>query len=283
MTETQSTTQKSTQGTADVLVIGGRGKTGRRVVERLAAQGRGVRVGSRSGDPAFDWNDPEGWARALDGVDRVYVTYYPDLGFPGAEERVAAFAKAAVAAGVRRLVLLSGRGEEGAQRAEERLKESGADWTVVRAGWFAQNFDEGIFVDDVRAGTLALPTGDAVEPFVDADDIADVVVAALADDRHIGRTYELTGPRLMSFAEVAAELSKATGREIAYVPVSDEAYRAALRELEDVPEEFADLFEMLRDGRNARTEDGVREVLGREPRDFTAYARDAAATGVWDV
>ncbi|MEU2389695.1 NAD(P)H-binding protein [Streptomyces sp. NPDC007369] len=271
------------QGAADVLVIGGRGKTGRRVVERLAAQGRAVRVGSRSGDPAFDWTEPDGWARVLEGVDRVYVTYYPDLGFPGAEERVAAFAKAAVAAGVRRLVLLSGRGEEGSQRAEERLKESGADWTVVRAGWFAQNFDEGIFVDDVRGGTIALPTGDAVEPFVDADDIADVVVAALTDDRHIGRTYELTGPRLMSFAEVAAELSKATGREIAYVPLSDEDYRAALRELEDVPEEFAELFEMLRDGRNAHTEDGVREVLGREPRDFSAYARDAAATGVWDV
>ncbi|MGW4688998.1 NAD(P)H-binding protein [Streptomyces sp. NPDC004244] len=277
-------TQKNVQGVSgDVLVIGGRGKTGKRVVERLTAQGRAVRVGSRSGQPAFDWTEPEGWAAALDGVDRVYVTYYPDLGFPGAEERIASFAEAAVAAGVRRLVLLSGRGEEGAQRAEERLKDSGADWTVVRAGWFAQNFDEGIFVEDVRAGTIALPTGDAVEPFVDADDIADVVVAALSDDRHIGRTYELTGPRLMGFAEVAAELSKATGREIAYVPVSNEAYRAVLRELEDVPEEFAELFEMLRDGRNAQIAHGVREVLGREPRDFSAYARDAAATGVWDV
>ncbi|MFD7626778.1 NmrA family NAD(P)-binding protein [Streptomyces sp. NPDC059851] len=283
MAESEKNMQSSAQGGSDVLVIGGRGKTGRRVVERLTAQGRAVRVGSRAGDPAFDWNDPEGWARVLEGVERVYVTYYPDLGFPGADGKVGAFAKEAVAAGVRRLVLLSGRGEEGARRGEERLKESGADWTVVRAGWFAQNFDEGIFVDDVRGGTIALPTGDAVEPFVDADDIADVVVAALTDDRHVGRTYELTGPRLMGFAEVAAELSKATGREIAYVPVSDEAYRAALRELPDVPEEFADLFEMLRDGRNAHTEDGVREVLGREPRDFSAYARDAAATGVWDV
>ncbi len=183
---------------------------------------------------------------------------------------------------MRRLVLLSGRGEEAARRAEDRLKESGADWTVVRASWFNQNFDESFFLEPVRAGEIALPTADAVEAFVDAGDIADVVVAALADDLHVGRTYELSGPRLLSFGEVAAELSKATGRRIAYAPVSDEAYRAVLRG-NGLPEEFADLFTMLLDGRNAHLVHGVQEVLGRPPRDFADYAREAAATGVWDV
>lgn len=280
----KQTTNNPTQDAAQqtTLVIGGTGKTGRRVVDKLTAQGRPVRTGSRGAAPAFDWNHPAGWPSVLEGVDRVYVTYYPDLGFPGAADQVGAFAEAAVAAGARRLVLLSGRGEEAARAAEDRLKASGANWTVVRASWFNQNFDESFFLDSVLAGEIALPTADALEPFVDADDIADVVVAALADDRHIGRTYELSGPRLLGFSDVAAELSKVTGREIAYVPVSDEEYRAVLRE-NGLPEEFADLFTLILDGRNAHLVHGVQEVLGRAPRDFADFAREAAATGVWDV
>lgn len=279
---TKTTQQEQNDTALRTLVIGGTGKTGRRVAEKLTALGRPVRIGSRSGEPAFDWNEPASWGPALEGVDRAYVTYYPDLGFPGAAEHVGAFARAAVAAGVRRLVLLSGRGEEAARRSEEALKESGADWTVVRAAWFNQNFDEGFFLAPVLAGEIALPTADAVEPFVDTEDIADVVVAALTEDRHIGRTYELSGPRLLSFADVAAELSKATGREISYVPVSNEAYRAVLRE-NGLPEEFAELFTLILDGRNAHLVDGVEEVLGRKPRDFADFAREAAARGVWDV
>ncbi|MFF2194378.1 NAD(P)H-binding protein [Streptomyces sp. NPDC058157] len=272
----------NTSGTKKTLVIGGHGKTGRRVAERLLLQGREVRIGSRTGEPAFDWHAPATWGPALRDVDRVYVTYQPDLAFPGAADQVGAFAEAAVAAGARRLVLLSGRGEEAARIAEDRLKDSGADWTVVRASWFNQNFDESFFLEPVRAGEIALPVADAVEPFVDAGDIADVVVAALTDGRHAGRTYELSGPRPLGFGEVAAELSKATGREIAYVPVSDGEFRAVLRQ-EGLPEEFAELFTLILDGRNAHLVHGVEEVLGRPPRDFADYAREAAATGVWDV
>ncbi|MEU9304425.1 NAD(P)H-binding protein [Streptomyces sp. NPDC048269] len=275
-------TTKNPTHTQTTLVIGGTGKTGRRVAEKLSAQGRPVRVGSRSGEPPFDWNEPATWLPALEGVDRVYVTYYPDLAFPGAAEQVGAFARVAVAAGTRRLVLLSGRGEEAARRSEDELKASGADWSVVRSSWFNQNFDESFFLEPVLAGEIALPTADAVEAFVDTDDVADVVVAALTDDRHIGRTYEVSGPRLLSFSEVAAELSKVTGREIAYVPVSDAEYRAALRE-NDLPEDFAELFTLILDGRNSHLVHGVEEVLGRPPRDFADFAREAAATGVWDV
>ncbi|MFJ7159165.1 NAD(P)H-binding protein [Streptomyces sp. NPDC101118] len=269
-----------TQNTT-TLVIGGTGKTGRRVVSKLTERGLDVRVGSRSAAVPFVWEDPETWAPALDGVHSVYVTYAPDLGFPGAAETVGAFARVAVERGTRRLVLLSGRGEEGAEAGEEALKASGADWTVVRAAWFNQNFDESFFLDDVRAGEIALPTADAVEPFVDADDIADVVVAALTDDRHVGRTYELSGPRLLSFHDVAAELSKAIGRTITYLPVSIEDYKAVLA-ANGVPTEFADLFRLILDGRNAHLAHGVEEVLGRPAKDFADYAREAAATGVWN-
>ncbi|MFE6667595.1 NmrA family NAD(P)-binding protein [Streptomyces sp. NPDC057697] len=268
--------------TSTTLVIGGTGKTGRRVAERLTARGLPVRVGSRSGEPPFAWEDPGTLEAVLDGVGAVYVTYYPDLGFPGAAETIGAFSELAVKKGARRLVLLSGRGEQGAIAGENRLKESGADWTVVRAGWFNQNFDEGFFLESVLSGAFTLPTADAVEPFVDADDIADVVVEALTDDRHIGRTYELTGPRSLSFREATAELSKATGREIAYIPVSLDDYRDFLRE-NGLPVEFAELLGLILDGRNAGVAHGVREVLGREPRDFSDYAKEAAATGVWNV
>ncbi|MEU7065536.1 NAD(P)H-binding protein [Streptomyces sp. NPDC053429] len=272
----------TTQNIQTTLVIGGTGKTGRRVADKLSAQGLPVRVGSRSGEPAFDWNEPDTWVPALEGVDRVYVTYYPDLAFPGAAEQVGAFAKVAVDNGARRLVLLSGRGEEAAQISEDNLKASGADWTIVRSSWFNQNFNESFFLEPVLAGEIALPTADAVEAFVDADDIADVVVAALTDDKHIGKTYELSGPRLLSYSDVAAELSKATGRQITYVSVTNEEYRAVLRE-NGLPEEFADLFTMILDGRNAHLVHGVEEALGRKPKDFADFAREAAATGVWDV
>ncbi|MFJ3964850.1 NAD(P)H-binding protein [Streptomyces sp. NPDC090036] len=273
---------QNAQNTQITLVIGGHGKTGRRVAEKLSAQGRQVRIGSRSGQPAFDWHEPATWAPALEGVDRVYVTYYPDLAFPGAAEQVAEFSKVAVAAGARRLVLLSGRGEEAAEVSENNLKASGADWTIVRSSWFNQNFNESFFLEPVLAGEIALPTGDAVEAFVDADDIADVVVAALTDDKHIGKTYELSGPRLLSYSDVAAELTKATGRDIKYISVTNEEYRAVLRE-NNLPEEFADLFTMILDGRNAHLVHGVEEALGRKPKDFADFAREAAATGVWNV
>ena len=272
----------STTANNTTLVIGGTGKTGRRVAERLTARGLPVRVGSRSGEPPFVWEDPGTWDAALEGVDAVYVTYYPDLAFPGAAEAVGAFARTAVAKGARRLVLLSGRGEEGARLSEDKLKESGADWTVIRASWFTQNFSEGFFHELVVAGELPLPTGDAVEPFVDADDIADVAVAALTEDGHVGKTYELSGPRLLSFHEIAAELSKATGRQITYIPVTLDDFRKSLED-NGLPVEFAELFELILDGRNAHLVHGVEEALGRKPKDFTDFAREAVADGVWNT
>ena len=269
------------QGTT--LVLGGRGKTGRRVVERLTARGVPTRVGSRSGEPPFDWDDRSTWAPALDGVASAYVSYYPDIAIPGAVEKVRSLAELAVERGVRRLVLLSGRGEEEAQRAEQAVQETGADLTIVRCAWFMQNFSEDFLVEPILAGEVALPAGSELEPFVDADDIADVAVAALTDDRHIGELYELTSPRLLTFAEAVGEIASATGREIRYVPVSVEEYTAGAAEF-GVPAESVEFLTYLFSevlGRSAYLTDGVRRALGREPRDFGAYARETAATGVW--
>jgi uncharacterized protein YbjT (DUF2867 family) len=271
--------------TQETLVLGGTGKTGRRAVQRLRARGVPTRIGSRSGEPRFDWEDRSTWAPVLEGVRSAFVSYYPDLALPGAVETVGSFAELAVESGVPRLVLLAGRGEPEAEQAEHAVRESGADLTIVRSTWFAQNFSEDYWVEGIRGGELALPAGDVPEPFVDADDIADVAVAALTDDRHIGELYELTGPRLLTFADAVDEIAEAVGRDIHYVPISLDDFAAAAA-AQDAPAEIIELltrlFGEVLDGRNAHLTDGVQRALGREPRDFSEYARDAAATGVWN-
>ena len=267
------------------LVLGGTGKTGRRVVERLEARGLPVRVGSRSGEPPFDWEDEATWAPALRGAGSAYVSYYPDLAIPGAPEAVRSFAELAVERGTRRLVLLSGRGEEEAQRAEREVQATGADVTIVRCAWFMQNFSEDYLLDPIREGEVVLPAGDEAEPFVDADDIADVAVAALTEDGHVGELYELTSPRLMTFADAVGEISAAAGRDIRYVPVSVEEYAVGAADYGVPPELVGFLTYLFSDvlGRNAYLNDGVQRALGREPRDFRDFAGTTAATGIWDA
>ncbi len=266
------------------LVLGGTGKTGRRVAERLARQGLPVRIGSRSGAPRFDWGNQDTWPSALENVESAYVTFYPDLAFPGAPEAVRAFVKLALESRVRRLVLLSGRGEEGARLGEQAVQDSGAECTVIRASWFFQNFSEGHLLDDIRSGEVAFPAGQVPEPFIDAEDIADIAAAALTGNRHTGQLYEVTGPRLLTFADAIAEIAKATGRRIEYVPVSPEQYASALLE-HGIPADFVtplvELFTTVLDGRNATVADGVWRALGRPPRDFADFARRTAASGVW--
>jgi uncharacterized protein YbjT (DUF2867 family) len=269
-----------------ILVLGGTGKTGRRVVERLRARGLPVRVGSRTGAPRFDWEDRSTWAPALDGARAVYLTYYPDLAVPGAGEATRAFADLAVRAGASRLVLLSGRGEPEAERAEQAVRDTGAELTILRSTWFMQNFSEDYMLEHVVSGEIRLPAGDVPTPFLDADDIADIAVAAFCDDRHIGRLYELTGPRPLTMTQVAAEIAAAAGRDLRYVPLSLEQH-AAEAAAHGVPPEFVELltylFAEVVDGRNAGTTDGVQQALGRPPKDFSDYARAAAATGVWTL
>lgn len=268
------------------LVLGGTGKTGRRVAERLKAKGQAVRIGARSALPSFDWDNDKSWGACLDGVTAAYITYAPDLAMPGAVDAIQAFVDLAKQRGVKRLVLLSGRGEEEAQACEQIVQGSGLEWTIVRASWFNQNFSEGAFIDMVLSGAITLPAGDQVEPFVDVDDIADVAVAAFTEDHHVGQVYELTGPRLMSMLDVAADLSRATGREIVYIDVPHEAFVSEVSNSgapKDVVWMLDYLFSTVLDGRNAHLTDGVQRSLGRPPKDFADYARDVAATGLWRI
>ncbi|WP_454044276.1 NmrA family transcriptional regulator [Cellulosimicrobium sp. Marseille-Q8652] len=266
-----------------VLVLGATGRSGRRVADRLDALGVPVRRGSRTGTGSdrFAWDDETTWSPALDGVDAVYVAYAPDLAIPGAPETVTRFATLARSAGARRLVLLSGRGETEAQRAEASVAEVFPGRVVVRCAFFDQNFSESFLLDPVLEGTLALPVDDVVEPFVDLEDVADVAVAAVTDDGHAGQVYELTGPRLLTFADAVAEIAAASGRDVAFVPIPTDEFTGGLAAAglpDDVVDLLRYLFVEVLDGRGAHLTDGVRRALGREPRDFGEFAaREAAA------
>ncbi|WP_329333324.1 NAD(P)H-binding protein [Streptomyces sp. NBC_00663] len=270
---------ENTQRNMTVVVTGASGRTGSRVAESVRAAGFEVRAASRA--RGFDWEDPTTWAETLRDADAAYLVYPSDVGAPAATEGVGALAREAVGLGVRRLVLLSARGEEQARATEEALKTSGADWTLVQASWFSQNFSEGPLVEEVRHGGLTFPAGEVREPFIDVRDIADVVAAVLSSgERYTGRTVEVTGPRLLSFREAVGEISEATGKKLTYTPVPPRAYGEALTRF-GVPAEEAEflveVFEGLLDGRNARVTDGVRQVLGREPRDFAEFVRESTA------
>ncbi|GGR96861.1 NmrA family transcriptional regulator [Streptomyces aureoverticillatus] len=298
--DTQNTTQSTPENAQDtqaapgtsaamtVVVTGATGRVGSRVAEAARAAGHEVRAASRSGAVRFDWYDPSTWADALRGADAAFLAYQPDVGAPGAAEAVGAFTRQAVELGVRHLVLLSARGEDQAHPTEAALAEAAgaARWTVVRASWFAQNFSEGPLADAMReSGELVFPGGEVLEPFIDARDIADVVLAVLAGgERYAGRMLEVSGGRLLSFRDAVAEISGVAGREFGYVPVAAREYGAALTEF-GVPgaevEFLIELFETNLDGRNAHVSDGVRDVLGRAPRDFTDFVREAVASGTW--
>ena len=272
--------------TTKILVLGANGKTGRRVLERLENNADvEVRAGSRNAAIPFDWEKPETWQAALQGIDAVYISYQPDLAIPSATTAIQLFSGLATQMGIQKMVLLSGRGEKEAQVCEEIVKSNAKKWTIVRASWFNQNFSESFFLEPILAGYVALPRAEALEPFTDADDIADVIVASILDDKHNRQTYELTGPRLLTFKEVIAEIAKATNREIAFQSLTLEEYIQMLREYQ-VPEDHIwlvnYLFEQVLDGRNSSITNDIEKVLGRKAKDFSAYALETAKTGVWN-
>ena len=271
---------------SNILVIGGTGKTGRKVADKLIGAGHHVRIGSRTASPAFDWDKPESWTPAMKGMDKVYITFQPDLAVPGALDAIEELTKQAKQCNIKKLVLLSGKGEREAELCEQVVIHSGIDHTIVRASWFNQNFSESFFLDPIQEGFVALPQADAKVPYVDTTDIADVVVEALLNDLHNGEIYQLTGSRLLTFKEVIQEISQVTGRDISFVPITLSAYTKAM-EAQGVPADFIWLVgylfsEVLTHPGNAEISNDIEKVLGRTPIDFSTYVKETNKTGIWD-
>ncbi|GGZ32665.1 NmrA family protein [Streptomyces inusitatus] len=271
-------------------MLGATGKTGRRLVPLLRAAGHRVRAASRSGEVTFDWDRPDTWAPALDGANTVQLVAPED------PEPVGALVRQAVAGGVTRFVVLSGRGIEhsgdssdfgaGMAEAERAVRESGVEWTVIRPNNFNQNFDEDLWGPPVRSGRLALPAGSVPEPFVDVSDVAEVsaVLLTATGDEHHGRIYELSGPRALTFGEAVETMARAAGRPVVFEELTPDAYVAELRAA-GVPESFVtaldSMFTLFRAGHTSAPADGVPKLLGRPARSFEEYAAGAAAAGAW--
>ena len=271
---------------SNILVIGGTGKTGRKVVQKLQALNQNVRVGSRNQNPAFDWHNTNTWEAAMEGIQKMYVTFQPDLAVPGALDAIEALVKQARNSGIKKIVLLSGKGEKEAELCEQVVINSGIDYTIVRASWFNQNFSESFFLDPILAGHVALPQAEAEVPYVDTDDIADVAVEVLMNEQHNEQIYELTGPRTLTFSEVINEISKATGRQITFTPITLSAYAKMLEE-NQVPADYIWLINylftevLIAEGNNIITND-IEKVLGRKAKDFSTYVQETVGTGVWN-
>jgi len=273
--------------TENIVVIGGTGKTGSRVAKNLKEAGYNVRVVGQKTSPALDWENPETYDAVLEGMDRAYIVYYPDLAVPGSKEAITTLTEKAKKAGLQKVVLLSGKGETEAEACEQIVANSGLDYTLVRASWFNQNFSEGAFIDFVLDGVVALPMPQARIPFVDANDIADVVSKVLVDDAYNGQTITVTGPKMRTFEEVVGIMANASNRELHYVPISIEEFKDGMRKA-GLPDSYVWLFgylfkEVLGNPDNQEISYDVEKVLGRKAIDFTEYAAKVAATGAWNV
>ena len=260
----------------EVLVIGATGKTGQRVVERLNGKGISVRKASRSAEIPFDWEKPESWQPCLEGIKSVYLTFFPDLAVPTAPAAIAAFCQQAKLSGIEHITMLSGRGEEAAQKCEQILQASGIGWTIIRSSWFSQNFSEGFFRDYVMLGVLAFPVFDVKEPFVDIDDIAEIVVNSLTEKGHLGKLYEVTGPELLSFKDLAYKFTQHLDRPVRFVEISLEEFERSLIEVgvpDDAIEMLIYLFVEVLDGRNESLANGIELALGRKPTSFDQFMK----------
>lgn len=269
-----------------ILVIGGTGKTGRKIVQKLKQQNQSVSIGSRSNDPSFDWSDPAGWPKALHNIDKMYISYYPDLAVPGAFEAIQNLVAVAKKAGVKKAVLLSGKGEKEAERCEQVVANSGMDYTLVRASWFNQNFSESFLLEPILAGHVALPMSHVQIPFVDTDDIAEVAVKVLLDDAHNGKTYEVTGPRTLTFQQVTQEIAEGIGRAIKFEAISLESYNTMLQSA-GLPADYVWLIgylfkDVLGNPKNQNISNDVEKVLGRKAKDFKEYIQDTIKSGIWN-
>jgi uncharacterized protein YbjT (DUF2867 family) len=269
----------------NILVIGGTGKTGRRVAKNLKEVGHNIRVVGRNTTPAFDWENPETYAAVLKDMDRAYIVYYPDLAVPGARDAIAKLTEKALEAGLEKVVLLSGKGESEAEACEDIVANSGLNYTLVRASWFNQNFSEGAFLDFVKNGVVALPMPEAEIPFVDADDIADVVSKVLIDDSYNGQTITVTGPQKRTFKEIVDIMAEARKKHIQFVPISIDEFKEGMRKA-GLPDSYVWLFgylfkEVLGNPENQEVSRDVPKVLDRPAKDFETFAKETAATGIW--
>lgn len=265
---------------ADILIVGGSGNIGSGVISLLQQQGLSTRLATRNlqglvpehgVEPVyFDYDAPESWLPALSGIQCVFMI--PKVGDPYPDQTVIPFMECAKQAGVERIVFSTAMGLDKDWRvlavAEDHLMQSGVNYTILRPGWFMQNFNPGYMLHAIRRGVISLPgTLDCKLSFIDTRDISAVAVAALLNDGHFGKAYTLTGPEAFTWPQTAVMLSEACGYQVQYVNVSEKESREGLLALGTSPyrvEQMLQMMRAMRDGIYGEVTTAVRDVLGRE-------------------
>jgi uncharacterized protein YbjT (DUF2867 family) len=270
---------------ATFLILGGTGKTGRRIGLVLTSAGHVARLASRHAAVRFDWQDQSTWPGALRGADGVFIVG------PGSatdwSPLLTDLLAAAAANGVARAVLLSARAVEflpdgAVARAEAALRAGPLRWTILRPAHFAQNFTEAMFAPG--DGRILAPAGTGAEPFIDVQDIAEVAAAVLAEGTFDGMTLELSGPEAVSFAEAAAVLAAVSGTPVRFADESDEDHVGRLR-ASGTPEGYIRwrmaMLGAIKRGEDAYLSDGVQQVLHRPAASFRAWAQREVPAAGW--
>jgi uncharacterized protein YbjT (DUF2867 family) len=266
------------------LVIGGTGTTGSRVATLLRDRSAAVRIATRNpvdGNTEhvrFDWADPTTHYAAVTGADRIYLV--APLGVADPAPVVEPFLEGALAAGVRRVVLLSSsaipEGTTGVGALHRMVRTMAPEWAVLRPSWFMQNFTgDHPVADGIRTnGEIVTATGDGRVAFVDADDIAAVASRALLDAVPHNTEHVITGPAALSYAEAAALITEATGLTIRHTSVSTGELQARIAAT-GMPEAFAavlaGLDEGIRHGSEDRVSPAVQQVTGVPARSFSEF------------
>ncbi|SUJ24279.1 NAD(P)H azoreductase [Sphingobacterium spiritivorum] len=273
---------KVTKNNKKILVIGGSGKNGSRVVRKLRELNYPAFSTVRKGNihqpnvRIFEWKDTSTWEAALTDIDSIYIVH-PDTSMPEAYTEIKELAEKSVKMGITRLVLLSGRGQQSVIKCEDAIRKSGLEWTIVRSAWFNQNFTEGHFAASIQHGELIFLADTVKEPFVDLEDLTDVIVQCLIDDKHNHHIYEVTGPALHSFEEAVQIIGATTGKPVRYIHADADNYYELLVQhglSQDLATHMIGAFEEILDGRNANIGDGIEKVLGRPPVLFTTFVKN---------
>ncbi|WP_224247788.1 SDR family oxidoreductase [Hyalangium gracile] len=278
-----------------ILVTGGTGTIGSSTVKALQAKGARFKVGARSPDKLkgqgvetvlFDWDKPETFGPALQGVEKVFLlTPVSDK----QTQYTQALVDAAKKAGVKHIVKLSVMGADAEpgislgrlhRSSEKAIKDSGIAWTMLRPTYFMENFFNFYGADPKKDSTVYTTHGNGKAVWVDGRDVGEVAAAVLTGKGHEGKAYELTGPEALDSAEALTILGEALGRKYTHVPVPEEAGRKAMKD-QHMPDWIVDglseLAALIRNGWAATPATGVKDVLGRPPRTFKEYAKDYAA------
>jgi len=280
-----------------ILIIGATGRVGVELVRLLTRKGEAVRAATRNPSAAsvrlphvseiveFDFDRTETFAPALKGVERVFLIARP--GDNHSDKVAMPFIDIAKREGVRLIVNLGAMGVElddsfMLRLLEKYVEKSGIPYVHLRPNWFMQNFNSGPMLADIkRTGGLHLPASDAKLSFIDVRDIAAAALAALTEPQHAGNAYTLTGGRALDHYEVVSILSRAAGKTISFVPLTEEIASAALRKAgvaEDLIERWTDFYRKVRQGLCASVTHDVESVLGRPTTTFEQYAKDHAAS-----